>query len=147
MKFQLIIDEHKDEEVVATVHQRNSLTDQIEELVRKYSGDNRITAYREDELVRLSFDKIECITVEDGKTCAIDVSGKRYRLKQRLYEVEARLPSSFVRINKSALANTARLERFVATYSGGVNARFVSGYEEYVSRRCFSAIKRRFDSK
>lgn len=147
MKFQLIIDEQKDEEVVATVHQRNSLTDQIEELVRKYSGDNRITAYREDELVRLSFDKIECITVENGKTCAIDVSGKRYRLKQRLYEVEARLPSSFVRINKSALANTARLERFVATYSGGVNARFLSGYEEYVSRRCFAAIKRRFDSK
>ena len=147
MKFRLIIDEHKDEEIVATVHHRSSLTDQIEDLVRKYSGNDQIVGYREDELVMLSFEKIECITVENGKTYAIDMSGKRYRLKQRLYEVETMIPSSFLRINKSALANMNCVERFVATYSGGVNARFVSGYEEYVSRRCFAAIKRRFDSK
>ena len=85
--------------------------------------------------------------MENGKTIAIDHLGKRYRLKQRLYEVESLLPSSFIRINKSALANEARLERFVATYSGGVNARFLCGYEEYVSRRCFAVIRRRFESK
>ncbi len=147
MKFQLIIDEEKEEAVVATVHRRSSLTDQIEELVRQYSGEHQIAAYNEDELVLLSFDKIECVTVENGKTSAIDHLGKRYRLKQRLYEVEAMLPSSFIRINKSALANENRVERFVATYSGGVNARFLSGYEEYVSRRCFATIKRRYDSK
>ena len=147
MKFRLIIDNTRDEEVVVTAHQRSRLTDQIEELVRQDSGRRQIVAYRDDELVLLSFDKIECITVENGKTCAIDISGKRYRLKQRLYEVEALLPSFFVRINKSAIANEKRLERFVATYSGGVNARFLCGYEEYVSRRCFAVIKRRFDSK
>ena len=147
MKFRLIIDDTKEEEVVATVHQRSSLTDPIEELVRQHSGQHQIAAYRDDEMALLSFDKIECITVENGKTIAIDHLGKRYRLKQRLYEVETLLPSSFIRINKSALANEARLERFVATYSGGVNARFLSGYEEYVSRRCFAAIKRRYDSK
>lgn len=145
MKFRLVIDPAKDEEVVATVHQPTGLTQQIEELVRQYSGHHQITAYTEDELVFLSFDKIECITVENGKTCAIDWEGKRYRLKQRLYEVEAILPSYFIRINKSALGNMNRLDRFVATYSGGVNARFLSGYEEYVSRRCFAAIKRRYD--
>lgn len=147
MKFRLIIDKTKEEEVVATVHQRSDLTDRIEELVRQYSGSHQIPAYREDEIVLLSFDKIECVTVENGKTCAIDCDGVRYRLKQRLYEVEALLPASFIRINKSALANEARLERFVATYSGGVNARFLSGYEEYVSRRCFASIKRRFECK
>ena len=147
MKFRLIIDEHIDEEIVATVHHRSSLIDQIEDLVRKHSGNDQIVVYGEDELVMLSFEKIECITVENGKTIAIDHLGKRYRLKQRLYEVEAILPSSFIRINKSALANETRLERFVATYSGGVNARFLSGYEEYVSRRCFAAIKRRFENK
>lgn len=147
MKFQLIIDEEKEEEVVVTARRRSDLTDQIEGLVRQYSGQSQIAAYTEDEMVLLSFDKIECISVENGRTCAIDHLGKRYRLKQRLYELESMLPSSFIRINKSALANENRLERFVATYSGGVNARFFSGYEEYVSRRCFAAIKRRFDSR
>ena len=108
---------------------------------------DRIFAYDEDMWKVLTFQEIECFTVISGKVYAIDGSNRRYRLKQRLYEVEALLPSFFIRINKSALANETRLERFVATYSGGVNARFLSGYEEYVSRRCFAAIKRRFDSK
>ena len=147
MKFRLIIDEHIDEEIVATVHHRSSLIDQIEDLVRKYSGNDQIVVYGEDELAMLSFEKIECITVENGKTIAIDHLGKRYRLKQRLYEVEAVLPSSFIRINKSALANEHRIVRFDAVFSGGVDAVFQCGYREYVSRRCFSEIRRRYEGK
>ena len=147
MKFKLIVDPTRDEEVVATVHKRSALTDKIESLVREYSGDSKLTAYREDEMLQLPFDMIECITVIDGKTYAIDIKGKQYRLKQRLYELEEILPATFIRINKSALANETRLERFCATYSGGINARFKSGYEEYVSRRCFTTIKRRYEVK
>ena len=147
MKFKLIIDKTKEEEVAVTVHERSSLTEQIEALVMQHTGSDRIIAYSDDEMKQLSFDDIECITVLDGKTYAIDARNKCYRLKQRLYELETIVPSSFIRINKSTLANEARLERFVATYSGGVNARFVSGYEEYVSRRCFAQIKRRLLEK
>ena len=147
MKFQLIIDKTKDEEVVATVHEATPLTQKIEALVMEYSGCHEITAYREDELTRLPFDQIECVTVIDGKTYAIDTDAKQYRLKQRLYELEQLVPSNFIRINKSTLANEARLERFCATYSGGINARFRCGYEEYVSRRCFANIKRRYETK
>ena len=147
MKFKLIIDREKDEEVIATVHGRSQLTDRIEALVLEYAGDHQITAYTEDELLVLPFESIECITILDGKTYAIDLKGKKYRLKQRLYELEQKLPSTFIKINKSTLANEARLERFTAAYSGAVNALFKCGYTEYVSRRCFAAIKRRFNVK
>lgn len=147
MKFRLIIDKTKDEEVVATIHERSPLTDQIEQLILQYTGSDRIAAYTEDDMKMLSFGQIECITVLDGKTYAIDAQNKRYRLKQRLYELEEILPSSFIRINKSALANEARLERFSASFSGTVDAVFRCGYREYVSRRCFAEIKRRFASK
>ena len=146
MKFKLIVDKDKDEEVVVTAHEPSAFTQRIESMVLEYTGGHEITAYREDTLIRLRFDRIECITVIEGKTYAI-ADGSQYRLKQRLYELETIVPSSFIRINKSTLANEAQLERFVATYSGGVNARFVSGYEEYVSRRCFAAIKRRYNVK
>lgn len=145
MKFKLIIDREKDEEIVATVHERSSLTDQIELLVMQHTGTNRIAAYTEDDMKMLHFADIECITILDGKTYAIDTSNTRYRLKLRLYELEEILPSSFIRINKSALANETKLERFTASFSGAVNAVFKCGYTEYVSRRCFSEIKRRFD--
>ena len=147
MKFRLIVDPTGPEEVIARVHSRSDLTDRLEAMVLEYTGSDGIPALGEDEWIRLRFDQIECVTVQNGKTYAIDQTGKSYRLKQRLYELEQLLPTSFIRINKSSLANENRLERFVATYSGGINARFQSGYEEYVSRRCFAIIKRRFDSK
>lgn len=147
MKFRLIIDTNKEEEIVATVHERSSLTDKIEELVTASSGQDHLMAYYEDDVLRLSFQQIECITILDGKTYAIDTKGRHLRLKQRLYELEALLPSCFIRINKSAIANECRLEKFTTAYSGAVNVRFKCGYEEYVSRRCFASIKRRFETK
>jgi DNA-binding LytR/AlgR family response regulator len=145
MKFTLIIDKEKDEEVVATVHNRTALIDEIEALISKHT--DRIPGYIEDEIKMLSVSEIECVTVLDGKTYAIDSRNRQYRLKQRLYELEAELPPSFIRINKSTLANEKALDRFAVTYTGAVDAVFKCGYTEYVSRRCFSQIKRRFESK
>lgn len=145
MKFNLIIDKVKEEEVTVTVHERSALTEQIEALVMQHTGTDRITAYAGDEMKQLSFSDIECITVLDGKTYAIDVENKRYRLKQRLYELEELLPTFFIRINKSTLANEKKIQRFAASFSGAVDAVFQCGYREYVSRRCFTEIKRRYD--
>ena len=145
MKFRLIIDKEKDEEVVVTAHSRTALIDEIEAMICKYT--DRIPGYTEDDIKLLSISEIECITVLEGKTYAIDTKNRRYRLKQRLYELEQQLPSSFIRINKSALANESALDRFAVTYAGSVDAVFKCGYTEYVSRRCFAQIKRRFESK
>ena len=144
MKFKMIIDKEKDEEIVATVHEPTELTEKIAQLVMEYTGTDRIAAYWEDDIKMLAFSQIACITVCDGKTYAIDVKGTQYRLKQRLYELESILPSSFIRINKSAIANEQQIERFAANFSGAVDAVFRGGYREYVSRRCFAVIKRRY---
>lgn len=145
MKFRLIIDKEKDEEMVATVHTRTPLIDEIEALISKHT--DRIPGYTEDGIKMLCVSEIECVTVLDGKTYAIDSQNCRYRIKQRLYELEEQLPSSFIRINKSTLANEAALDRFAVTYTGSMDAVFKCGYREYVSRRCFSEIKRRLEVK
>lgn len=145
MNFKLIIDKEKDEEIVITAHQRTALVEEIEALISKHT--DRIPGYTEDDIKMLSVSQIECVTVLDGKTYAIDHKNRRYRLKQRLYELEQQLPSSFIRINKSTLANETRLDRFAVTYAGSVDAVFKCGYTEYVSRRCFAQIKRRLETK
>ena len=147
MKFRLIIDKSKDEEVVVTAHAPSDLTDRIKALVTENAKAETVCAYTEDDFLLLPYARIACITVLDSKTFAIDEKGDYYRLKQRLYELEQTVPAGFIRINKSTLANEAHLERFTATYSGGINAVFKNGYEDYVSRRCFSHIKRRFETK
>lgn len=145
MKYKLVIDKEAEEEIIAIVHAPSSLTEQIENLVCCFSGADSLMGYREDEMRKLAFGDIECITVLDRKVMAIDAAGNRYRLQDRLRELEAVLPSYFIRINKSTLANEHRILRFDAAFSGGVDAVFRCGYREYVSRRCFAEIRRRYE--
>lgn len=144
MKFTLVIDPTQEEEIRITARESSALIEKIRQLVQEDAGTDRVAAYLDEEIRMLPFSQIACITVLEGKTFAIDHQGKRYRLKQRLYELEAVLPPAFIRINKSSLANEQLIERYVANFSGAVDAVFRGGYREYVSRRCFAQIKRRY---
>ena len=145
MKYKLIIDKDADEEIIVKVHAPSSLTEQIENLVCSFSGAESIMGYHDDEMRKILFSEIECITVVDKKVTAVDTKGKHYRIQERLRDLENILPSYFIRINKSTLANEHCIERFDAVFSGGVDAVFRCGYREYVSRRCFSQIRRRYE--
>ena len=147
MKYKLIIDKHAEEEITVVAHGPSFLTQQIEDLVCRASGADSLLGYREDEIRKLAFSEIECITILERKVIAIDGTGKQYRIQERLRELEAVLPSYFIRINKSALANEHRITRFDAVFNGGVDAVFQCGYREYVSRRCFAEIRRRFEGR
>ena len=144
MKYKLIIDKNVEEEIIAIVHAPSSLTQQIENLICSFSGTDNILGYRDDEMRKLAFAEIECITIIDRKVIAIDTNRKEYRIQDRLRDLEDILPSYFIRINKSTLANEHRILRFDAAFSGGVDAVFQCGYREYVSRRCFAEIRRRY---
>ena len=145
MKFKLVIDKNAEEEIIAVVHSPSSLTQRIEDLVRGTSGPDSIMGHRDEGMRKLIFQEIECITVLDRKVIAIDTQGDHYRVQDRLRDLEEILPSYFIRINKSTLANEHRIERFDAAFSGGVDAVFRCGYREYVSRRCFAEIRRRYE--
>ncbi len=145
MKYKLIIDKNAEEEVVVTVRSPSSLTEQIENLVCNFTGADSIMGYKDDEIRKLMFGEIECITIIDRRVIAVDASGSKYRIQDRLRDLEDILPSYFIRINKSTIANEHRILRFDAAFSGGVDAVFACGYREYVSRRCFAEIRRRYE--
>ncbi len=145
MKYTLIIDKDSEEEIIIKVHEKSSLTEEIENLIYSFSGMDSLFGYRDEEIRKLAFGEIECITVIDRKVIAINTSGNKYSIKERLRDLENILPSYFIRINKSTLANEHRILRFDAVFSGGVDAVFHCGYKEYVSRRCFAEIRRRFE--
>lgn len=144
MKYKLIIDKNAQEEIIAIVHSPSSLTQQIENLVCGFCGTENIMGHRDDEIRKLAFGEIECITIIDRKVIAIDTNGNHYRIQDTLRDLENNLPSYFIRINKSSLANEHCILRFDAAFSGGVDAVFQCGYREYVSRRCFAQIRRRY---
>lgn len=147
MKYTMIINKEAEEEIVVVVHAPSSLTQQIENLVCSYSGDDYILGYKDDEMRKIIFSEIECITILQRKVIAMDIQGNQFTLRVRLRDLENILPSYFIRINKSTLANEHRILRFHAAFSGGVDAVFQCGHREYVSRRCFAEIKRRYEGK
>ena len=130
MKYKLVIDKEAEEEIVATVHAPSALTAQIEDLVCSFSGADSIVGHRDDEMRRLAFSEIACITVLERRVIAIDTEGRQYRLQDRLRDLEAVLPSYFIRINKSTLANEQQIGRFADALCGGVDAVFAFVYRE-----------------
>lgn len=147
MKYHLFINPDAEESVTVVAHAPSELTAKLEALILSYTGKNTVLAHGEDTMTELSFDDVECLTVVNRKTVAIAADGKQYRISGPLCELEARLPSYFIRINKSSIANENRIARFQTVFNGSVDAVFRCGYREYVSRRCFAEIKRRFQSK
>ena len=95
MKYKLIIDKNAEEEIMAIVHAPSALTQQIENLVCSFSGADCIMGHSDTEIRKLEFSEIECITVIDRKVIAIDTGGSRYRLQDRLRDLENILPSYF----------------------------------------------------
>ena len=144
MIFKLQLDRNHVEEIVATVHQRTALIDEIERLVTQDNLSEQIPGYEEDEIVMLDLKQIDCFFVEDERTYAHCQDGKQYLIRRRLYELEKNLPGYYERISKSAIANWPRISRFRVQISGAVDAVFKSGYTECISRRCFAELKRRY---
>ncbi len=143
MKFQLIIDSSAEECVTLTVHEKTELAYEIEQLILHYQGEERLIGYKENEVKIFTPNEIECIFVQDSKTYAVTENNEKFIIRMRLYEAEQLLPSNFVKVNKSAIGNIERVEKFTSTVAGSVDVIFKCGHKEYVSRRCFYEIKRR----
>ena len=145
MKFKLIIDKDREEEISVIAHSASDFIAKIENMVMEHNGKNGIYVYRDDEITHLDFMDIECITIIDRKVYIIGCDGTQYRTNKKLCDIEPELPTYFIRINKSSLANERRIKSYKTTFSGAVDAVFKCGYREYVSRRCFANIKKRYE--
>lgn len=144
MKFRIVIDKEKEEEIVARVHKKTPLIDEIEALVSGNEIADEVVGYDEDDIKILKISDVDCFYIEEGKTFAAYANQKKYRVKMHLYELEAILPKHFIKINKSNIANKKRIVRFRTALNGAVDAEFKSGFSDYISRRCFVELKRRY---
>lgn len=80
-----------------------------------------------------------------GKVFGATDSGK-YTLRQRLYELESRLPpSQFVRISNSEIINLRKVDHFDLIFAGTICVKLSDGSSTYVSRRYVSKLKKRLE--
>ena len=144
MKCNIIIDESGDECVTVVLNKPSPIADEIRALC--LADERTLTAYDEDGSVGLSPTEVYAFSVSDGRTYAVTENG-RLRLRERLYEIEAAVGASFVRINQSCLINVSLVKRFKASFGGALSVEMRNGFSDYVSRRQIKAVKERMGIK
>jgi DNA-binding LytR/AlgR family response regulator len=135
-----VIDKDREEEVVIYVHEKNSLSYEIEELVLGKSLE--LFGYKDKNIVKLSPSDVFCFTVENNKVYAI-CEKEKYQIKQRLYLLEEILDRDFVKINQSCIANIRKISKFDTSITGTLMVSFKNGHRDYVSRRQMKKVKER----
>ena len=140
MKLKIVVDPAHEEEVIIFTHERTPLVEEIERLVSLKPLE--LWGICDGEQAVLEYVKVTRFTVEEDKIYAY-VGAKRYRIKQRLYQIEEQMPHYFIRIHQSCLANLRQIARFEAAYSGTLRVVFKNGDVDYVSRRNVRRVKER----
>ncbi len=140
MKFRMFIGtEHEDEILIYSKHK----TELIEKIEALCSDENtEIIGYIDRDGIKLDVSDIHCFVVEDNRVFAL-TQDRKYKLRQRLYNIEEMLDESFVKINQSCIVNLNKIRKFSASVSGTLNVTMKNGYSDYVSRRNLKKVKER----
>ena len=140
MKYKLIIDETKEEEIIIIAHKKKAIFDEIEKIISN-ENDNLI-GYLNEEIVMLSYNEVACFLSENNKVYAL-VDNNKYLIKKRLYQIEETLDNNFIKINQSCIANIKHIKKFQTSFNGLLEVVFKNNYKDYVSRREMRKVKER----
>ncbi len=140
MKYELIIDKEKEESIIIRAHEKTELINQIEELFKM--SECKVIGYYEDEIIPVNFNEVFAIYTRDSKVY-INVNNKDYLIKERLYQIEEMLDTSFVKINQGCIVNIKKILKFENSITGSIKVILKNGFSDYISRRELKNVKRR----
>lgn len=140
MKFTVILNSEREEEVIVYAKEKNSLVKSIEDLVN--GADNYFTVQNERGIKRITEKEAYCFYIEDKKVYAL-TEKEKLLLKMRLYSIEEKLSEDFIKINQSTVINIKKIQRFDVSVTGTLKVVLKNGYTDYVSRRRIKNVKER----
>ena len=140
MKFTVILNSEREDEVIVYAKEKNSLVKSIEDLVN--GADNYFTVQNERGIKRITEKEAYCFYIEDKKVYAL-TEKEKLLLKMRLYSIEEKLSEDFIKINQSTVINIKKIQRFDVSVTGTLKVIMKNGYTDYVSRRRIKNVKER----
>lgn len=140
MKFTVILNSEREDEVIVYAKEKNSLVKSIEDLVN--GADNYFTVQNERGIKRITEKEAYCFYIEDKKVYAL-TEKEKLLLKMRLYSIEEKLSEDFIKINQSTVINIKKIQRFDVSVTGTLKVVLKNGYTDYVSRRRIKNVKER----
>jgi len=84
----------------------------------------------------------------DGEIVCAHTANDMFRVNYRLYQLETILPSDFLRISKSTIANTAQILSLSKNLSSSVAVQFFNTHKQvHVSRFYYSNLKQKLSQR
>ena len=95
---------------------------------------------KEKEKVRIDLKDIQRI-YSTNKQVFCMVNGQEYQLLERLYQLQEKLPNSFVQISRIEMIQIQAVNKFTTTRSGIIEIIFKDGQKTSASRRYLKKVK------
>ncbi len=144
MKIRILIDEKHEPDQVTLVTSR--MTDEIKQLVRDFNSRILIASDRGNEFP-LNLDDVLFFDTGDAIVHAHLVHTS-YPTKYRLYELEALLPSNFIRVSKSSIVNIKKIKSIQRGISSIREIEFHSSQKSvYISRKYYPLFKDKMEER
>lgn len=144
MKIKVIVNENQNpNEATLTVHHLN---DDIKRLIKDFDQQTILASSRGSEFPLNVHDVIFFQT--EGDSVTAHLTQRAYQTKYKLYELEEILPSRFLRISKSAIVNTQKIESISRGLSASREITFHETHKViYVSRKYYPLLKEKMEEK
>lgn len=124
----------------------DEVTPEVSELIKRLSDESAestkmLLGYKDGKVHLLSPDQVVLIFAEQQKVFA-KAASETFELRQRLYELEEKLPRSFLRISNSEIVNFDKVKSLDMSMAGTISLKLITGGSSFVSRRYVGKIKR-----
>ena len=107
----------------------------------------KITFYKGQQEFYLPIEEILFFETESEQVYA-HTAGDAYKVKHRLYELEAMLPRIFARASKGTIVNTSRIYAISRNLASSSQIRFTNTHKQiYVSRHYYSSLKEKINER
>lgn len=103
-----------------------------------------LIALKEKEKVRIDLKDIQRIYSANKQVFCM-ANGQEYQLLERLYQLQEKLPNSFVQISRTEIIQIQTVEKFTITKSGIIEIIFTDGQKTSASRRYLKKVREVLD--
>ncbi len=142
--MKIIIEPIADGDEEEIIIRSNSMDSDLLELIYTLkAGRSKLTAYQDDEILRLKPSDIYYFESVDNRVCACCETSV-YEVKQKLYELERIYKNTdFIRISKSMIVNVSKIEKIVPMFNGRLEAVLNNKERVVISRQYVPDLKKK----
>ena len=144
MKFNFFVIDEGEERINVYAHSYYPWIDKVREIATE--DETWVIGYKDDEIVKVYFHEIFCFAIENSKLY-VYTEKEKYQIKERLYQIEERIDSDFIKINHSVIFKVNIIEKFKVSFGGALMVVMKNGFTDYISRRQIKSVKERMGIK